>query len=65
MTGGRVGSSIPLMSPATQERIDAGAGAAERRAMQPHDYEITSSQRRDGVLYVTARHRPTADIPQG
>lgn len=56
MTGARVGSCIPLISPAAQQRIDAGVDPVQRQAVRPHTYEIVAADRRDAALFVTARH---------
>ena len=45
LTGGRIGSRIPLVSPAGQKRIDAGVTREERADTRPHSYEIVDFQR--------------------
>ena len=54
LTGGRVGGQIPLISPASQQRIDAGIGRDERSAIKPHAYEIVSVEREADVTHITA-----------
>ena len=57
LTGGRIGSRIPLVSPACQQRIDAGVSPEERAAIRPHNYEIVDVQRDDGVVRLRAELR--------
>ena len=54
LTGGRIGSGMPLVWPACRPRIDAGVSPEERAAIRPHNYEIFDVQRDDGVVHVRA-----------
>ncbi len=53
--GGRVGASIPLVSPAHQQAND-GLPEEERRAVRPHEYTIAESNCRKGQVVLVARH---------
>ena len=54
LTGGRIGSRIPLVSPAGQQRIDAGVTPQERAAIRPNSYEIVDVQREGNVVRLRA-----------